>query len=59
MGEEFERIAVLPVGIGQGEEIAALGGAGIVDEDVEPAEARASLLRSVPRRAFAAQIERP
>ena len=38
MGEEFQRIAVLPVGVGQREEIAALGGAGIVDQNVEPAE---------------------
>src|SRR6185437_4468288 len=31
MAEEFEGEAVLPVGIAQGEEIAALGGAGIGD----------------------------
>ena len=40
MGEELERIAVRPVGVGEGEEIAALGGAGIVDQDVEPAVRR-------------------
>ena len=40
MGEEFQRVAVRPVGVGEREEIAALGGAGIVDQDVEAAEAR-------------------
>ena len=42
MGEEFQRIAVLPVGVGQREEIAALGGAGVVDEDVERRRTRAA-----------------
>ena len=37
MGEEFEREALLPVGVGEREEVAALGGAGIVDENVERA----------------------
>ena len=37
MGEEFQRIAFGPVGVGEREEVAALGGAGIVDQDVEPA----------------------
>ena len=37
MGEELEREAVLPVVVGELEEIAALGRAGIVDEDVEAA----------------------
>ena len=38
MGEELERIAFLPVGVGQREEIAAPGGAGVVEQDIEPAE---------------------
>ena len=38
MGEKFKRETVLPVRVGQGEEIAALGRAGIVDKDVEAAE---------------------
>src|SRR5262249_36448598 len=38
MGEEFERVAVLPVGVGELEEIPALGGAGIIDEHIEAAE---------------------
>ena len=39
MGEELERIAICPVRIREGEKIAALGGAGIVDQDIELAEA--------------------
>ena len=39
LGEELQREARLPVGVGQLEEIAAPGGAGVVDQDVEPAEA--------------------
>jgi hypothetical protein len=38
MGEEFQRVALLPIGVGEREEIAALGCAGIVHEDVEMAE---------------------
>jgi hypothetical protein len=38
MAKEFEGEAVLPVGIAQGEEIATFGGAGIGDDDVDPAE---------------------
>ena len=38
MGEKFQRVAVLPIGIGQRQEIAALGRAGIVDQNVEAAE---------------------
>jgi hypothetical protein len=37
MGEEFQGVAFLPVGIGEGKKIAAAGGAGIVDQDVQPA----------------------
>jgi hypothetical protein len=39
MGEEFQRIAFGPVGVRKGEKIAAFGGAGIVDQDVEATEA--------------------
>ena len=38
MGEELERVAVGPVLVGECEEIAALGGTGIVDQNVETAE---------------------
>ena len=38
MREKLEGVTVLPVGIGQREEIAALGSAGVVDEDVQAAE---------------------
>ncbi len=37
---EFQCEAVLPVVLGEGEEVGALGGAGIVDQDIEPAERR-------------------
>ncbi len=45
MAEEFQRIAVFPIGVGEFEEIAALGGAGIVDQNIEPAEFALDLLR--------------
>ena len=35
MREELERVAVSPVRVGEGQEVAALGGAGIVQQDVE------------------------
>jgi len=38
MGEELERVTVVPIGLGQREEVAALGRACIVDEDVEASE---------------------
>src|SRR5260370_38334918 len=38
MGEEFERIALMLVLLGQHKKIAAFGRAGIVDENVEAAE---------------------
>jgi hypothetical protein len=38
MGEELERKPVLPVGVAEREEVAALGRAGIVDQDVQSAE---------------------
>ena len=38
MREEFESIAVCPIGVGQFEKVATLGRAGIVDEDVEAVE---------------------
>src|SRR5215510_11869792 len=38
MGKELEREALLPVGVGEIEEVAALGGAGIAHEHVEMAE---------------------
>ena len=58
MGEELERVTVLPVGVGQREEIAALGGAGIVDEDVEAAELALHRVDERLRRARIAQIDR-
>ena len=57
MGEEFQRVAVFPIGVGEIEEIAALGGAGIVDENVEPAELALDLLDQFCRRVLAAQID--
>ena len=38
MGEELERKSVLPIGIAEREEVAALGRARIVDQDVQAAE---------------------
>ena len=57
MREELERVTVFPVGVGQREEIAALGRAGIVDEDVEAAELALYRLDQGLRRARVAQIE--
>ena len=57
MGEEFQRVAVLPIGVGEIEEIAALGGAGIVDENIEAAELALDLLDQFRRRVLAAQID--
>ena len=57
MGEEFQRVAVFPVGVGEIEEIAALGGAGIVDENVEPAELALDLFDQFCRRVLAAQVD--
>src|SRR5580700_3773672 len=57
MGEEFARVAVFPIGVGEIEEIAALGGAGIVDENVEAAELALDLLDQFCRRVRAAQID--
>jgi hypothetical protein len=34
MGEKFQRVAVFPIGVGQRQEIAALGRTGIVDQNV-------------------------
>jgi hypothetical protein len=57
MGEELERIAVLPVGVGELEEIAALGGAGVVDQHVEAAELALHGIDKYRRRAFLAQVD--
>ncbi len=46
-----------PFGVGQLEEVAALGGAGVVDQDVEPAEFAARRLDQRLFRAFLAQVE--
>ena len=54
MREELEGVTVFPVGVGQGEEIAALGSAGVVDEDVEAAE----LALDAPRPGFVARPDR-
>ena len=58
MGEEFQRVAVRPVGVGELEEIAAPGGAGVVDQDVEATEAALDLLDQTRRRLGLAKIER-
>ena len=57
MGEEFQRIAVFPIGVGKVEEIAALGGAGIVDQNIEPAELAPGLVDQLFRRGLLAQIQ--
>src|SRR5262249_37413375 len=38
MREKFQRVTIFPIGIGQRQEIPALGRAGIVDENIEAAE---------------------
>ena len=38
VGEKFQRIAGFPIGVGELEKIAPFGRAGIVDENIEPAE---------------------
>ena len=58
VGEELQRVAVLPVGVGELEEAAALGGAGVVDQDVEMAELAPHRLDQRLLRALAAQVER-
>jgi hypothetical protein len=57
MAEEFQRVAVLPIGVGQGEKIAALGGAGIVDQNVEAAELALELFDQLSRRVLLAQVD--
>ena len=57
MGEEFQRIPVGPVGVGQRKEIAAPGGAGVVDQDIEPAELALRRLDQRPCRGVLAQID--
>src|SRR5271166_552881 len=56
MRKELERITFLPVGIGEGKKIAAPGGPGVVDENVEVAEFAACRLDQGRRRARVAQI---
>src|SRR5262245_20045178 len=58
MGEEFQRVALLPIGVGEREEIAAPGGAGIVDEDVEMAELASRGRDQRGRSGGVAQVER-
>ncbi len=59
MGEEFERIAFLPIGVGQREEVAASGGAGVVEQDVEPAELALERFDQFLRPVRRAQVEDP
>ena len=56
LGEEFQVEARIPIGVGEREEIAAPVGAGVVDQDVEPAEALFREARKPRRLALAAQI---
>src|SRR5262249_733601 len=58
MGEELQRIPVRPVGVGELEEVAALGGARIVDQDVDAAECALSRRDQRGRRLVLAQVER-
>src|SRR5262249_53547965 len=57
MGEKFKRVAVLPVGVGELEEIAALGGAGIVDEHIKTPEFAPHRLDEDCGRALLAQVD--
>jgi hypothetical protein len=58
MGEEFQRIAVGPVGVGELDKVAAPGGAGIVDQDVDPPAAPLYRARERRRRILLAQVDR-
>src|SRR6266702_775767 len=58
MGKKLQRKSVLPIGIGQREEIAPLGRPCIVDEDIEPAELPPRRLHELGRRALRAQVKR-
>src|ERR1019366_10468368 len=57
MGEELERKSILPVGVAEREEVAALGRAGIVDQDVQSAEFAAGGLDQRFGRISLAQVE--
>ena len=56
MAEELQRVAILPIGVGQLEKIAALGGAGIVDEDVERTELALDVFDQLSGRVLLAQV---
>ena len=58
VAEEFQRVAVLPIGIGQLEEAAAPGGPGVVDQDVEVPELAAHRFDQRLLAALAPQVER-
>src|ERR1700720_1372935 len=55
MGEKFQRVTILPVCVREGQKITALGGAGIVDQNVEHAEFTSDLLDQLRRRVVPAQ----
>src|SRR5262245_64592878 len=57
MREKFQRVTVLPIGIGQRQEVPALGRAGIVDENIEAAELAPHRLDQRLGSTWAAQIE--
>jgi hypothetical protein len=57
MGEEFQRVTVFPIGVGEGEKIAALDGARVVDENVECAEIALDLLNEFSGRVLLAQVD--
>src|SRR5215468_12001652 len=58
MREELQRIAVFPIGVGQSQEIAALGGAGIVDENVERVELALDLFDQFCGGVLLAQVDK-
>jgi hypothetical protein len=58
MGEELEPKSVLPIGIAERQEVAALGRPGIVDQNIQPAKFTPSCLDQLPGRGRLAQIER-
>jgi hypothetical protein len=57
MGEELERVTFRPIGLGERKKVAALGRAGIVDEDVEMAELALDRLDQRLGRGLLAQVE--
>src|SRR5207248_6190899 len=58
MREEFQCVAFLPVGIGEGEKVTALGGPGIIDKNIEATEFASRRLDQCRGSARLAQVVR-